>query len=237
MTRDPRRADAPTPAPPTRARHAARRPLAAAGAVLLALAALNTLYSLAFAPEEGSAAGALLVNAVGAVLGLLLVRGHLGAARAAAWYAAFGIAFAVAAYLVFLPVLKPLAVWMWELRLEFAGTGGALLRGAVNLAALVWVYRCLRGPRVLAARRDAGRGSAPPRSGFVLGAVLVVAIAGFVHHSRSGARHEQAAEVARERFGPDKRYHVRYVTRAHNGNHAIVFVYDDTQARNEQVSW
>lgn len=155
-----------------------QRPLRIAGALLIAMAAVNVAHDLAFPPAGRSAVPGLLVELVGAALGAWLAAGRLAAVRPAAWYAALGIGFGVAALLVLMPVLKPPAAWLQSLRHEPLVDGPPLLKGLLHLAVLLAVYRLLRAAPVRAARRAAGLGLPVPWTGFALGALSVLALAG-----------------------------------------------------------
>ncbi|MFC4727223.1 hypothetical protein [Coralloluteibacterium thermophilus] len=162
---------------PTLPSQAAARKLRLAGAVLVVVALVNIGFALALPPAGRSPVPGILVELVGAALGLWLLRRSLAGARAATWYAAFGIGFGIAVFAVLLPVLKPPAVWIDALRTDFAVDGVPLLRGLAHLVLLGVVYRLLRSAPVRQARTAAGLPDTLPWPAFLLGAGLACVVA------------------------------------------------------------
>ncbi len=148
------------------------------------------------------------VSVLAVIAGIFLVRGSLQAAAVVRWVALL-LAAALVSLVVFLPAVKPLGLWMAEMR---QGLGTAMVEVALGLiitAVLIWVARELGSRPVLEARAAAGRGHRSARVPVAIGIALAVALTIIgLAVQRSGTA-TRAIEVAKAASGPGYRYHVR----------------------------
>lgn len=167
-------------------------------------------------------------NIFAIIAGLLLLRGSLKTASILRWGAAFGLAVGLY-FLLALPLIEPVDLLLTYCRLYPAmvtAYGGGLI---LLFLFLGWLLRELGQEDVLSAYRLAGLRPKKPQRAALLGAVLVVALAGgslAIEKSEAG-RHakELAAAQVRETYA----YHVRAMQ--------ILKTRDTTQISAHVIAW
>jgi Arm DNA-binding domain len=138
----------------------------------------------------------------------------------------------MAAPLIFSPRLGLLEVHLhpWET------IGGAISTIGV-IAFLIWVYRQLRAPAVLAAYGRPGHPAGPPWLAFLLGAAFAVGVGTVAGLALHGDGAQKAMELARAKVGNGYRYCVSNLSWAGGHGRAKVIAYRDDTIRTVDVEW
>lgn len=212
-----------------------RTVLRRAGTVLVLVGAADITLMIYCLVHGLSYSSSLNVFAV--IGGIFLIGGSLQAARIVAWFAAFVITGSAGAALVLLPLARPADLWATQLRLDPAGTLLPLLAAFAAMALLYWVYRQLRSPVVLEARAAAGQATAPPKGAFVLGALLVLVLAGSMHFMLGGEAAKKAVQLARGKLGSSYKYNVTALQQSGRHYRANVTAYNRVEIRAVEVEW
>ena len=176
------------------------------------------------------------VNIFAIVVGILLIRGHLGTVGVVTWFSAF-FATVLVAVLILLPFLQPLDLTMAQLRSDALSMIASLAEALVVAFVLIWIYRQLRLPAVVEARVAAGRSSSPPKSAFILGAILMVTLATALQlmlHSESAAK---AITLAEAQVGPGYKFHVWGIDWWADRVRADVTAYTPNEIKSVEVEW
>jgi lysylphosphatidylglycerol synthetase-like protein (DUF2156 family) len=176
------------------------------------------------------------LNIFAVVAGLLLVRQSLKTARAVAWFAAFLLTALIGAAVLF-PILTPLDLWGVQLRLRPVATLSTVVIAAAVVCLVFWVYRSLTSEVVLEACRSAGMKATKPILPFIVGAVLVVGLFAMMIGMTRGASAEMAKQKAREKLGPNYKYHVTAMQWSGSGGSATLTAYNATEIKEVKVRW
>lgn len=101
-------------------------------------------------------------NIFAVVIGILLIRGSLGATTLVTWFSAFALTGFIGVLLIF-PFLQPIGLLVVQAKLNPVGSAILWLMAIVVLVLLGWSYKQLRSPSVLDARRASGCTTAMPK--------------------------------------------------------------------------
>lgn len=177
------------------------------------------------------------------VLGVLLRRGSLPAARVAAFLSAFVLAL-MAGHALLVFVLPLDLIWAY-LRLRPPGAVGAMACHGVALGAVVWIHLTLTESVVLAVQEADSRGrrryARRPWAGLVVGGVLsLLGVIAFNNVTKGADWIEASAEVQRQ-LGPECRTFVTGVdwtdADGPSPTEACAIAYNDHTYRRVSVSW
>lgn len=177
----------------------------------------------------------LNVFAVGAAI--FLLRGNLGAARMVSWFSAFMLSGFLLSALIVFPWMWPSEYWLLTLRQDPPGFVLSVLLIVAMLLALFWVYRTLRAPPVLAARAAAGHSTDVPKSAFVWGCVLAIALAVLMQFTMRGETAEKAVRLATERYGTEYRYVISSIHWAGGHVSARLTAFNQKESKEVEVEW
>ena len=204
------------------------------GLLLIVIGVLDVGYMIYCIVNGESYSSGLNIFAI--VAGIFLIRGHLGAAGLVTWLSAF-FAAALVAVLILLPLLQPLDLTLAQLRSDALSMIASLAEALVVAFVLIWIYRQLRLPAVVEARVAAGRSSSPPKSAFILGAILMVTLATALQlmlHSESAAK---AITLAEAQVGPGYKFHVWGIDWWADRVRADVTAYTPNEIKSVEVEW
>lgn len=175
-------------------------------------------------------------NIVAVIAGLFLVAGSLKATRFVTWCAAFYFT-TFGTMMLLWPLIEPLDLLVVRARLNPVGIVLSFALGLSVVAVLLWVYRRLRSETILQALEEHELKSTPPKSAFA-GAILLVAILIVILGSvLNGESAQEAVKRARERLGPDYRYHVNAIYFAGGHVSARVVAYTSTSIEAIEIEW
>ena len=202
-----------------------RQVLKRVGIVLIVVGAVDIAYMVYCLVNMQSYSSSLNVFAVAA--GIFLVRGHLGAVRLVTWISAFFLsALTLAALLVF-PFTEPFELRITELKLSPISSVLGIEFLAAFIALFLWVYRQLREPSVIAARKAAGRSASPPKLAFVIGAALAIFLAVLLPLALHRDAAERAIQLAAAKEGSSYKYFVTGMSWSGDRGKADVTAYND----------
>lgn len=176
------------------------------------------------------------LNIFAVIAGILLRRGNLATVRAVTWFAAlFATAFGV--FVLSMPFLQPPALWLLQIRMHSAEVLSGFAIALVLVPVMVWIYRELRSPEVLRARRNVGRTDSPPKSAFVCGSLFVVGLAVLMWFVTHGDSAKEAIRLAQEQIGPGFRFHVDSMRWSGKHIYAEVTAYNEREIKSVEVEW
>jgi hypothetical protein len=212
-----------------------RRTLKKAGKILIAIGAIDVAVMIACFLAGHAYSSSLNVFAIAA--GIFLFRGRLNTAL---WVTRFG-AFLLTGWILILflvfPSVEPLSLWIIEWRLQPVTTFLTLAVPAVLLPVLVWVYRLLRQPEVLAALEHDGMTAKPPRLWIGMGAALALFMAVMLHVMFNGEGAKKAIELARAQNGTQYEYTIRQIATGADKGSAVVTAFKDDEIKDVSVKW
>lgn len=204
------------------------------GWALVAVGLIDIAFMVYCIMNEISYRSSLNVFAV--IAGILLVRKSMRTANVVSFFAAFMMAGAMGALVLF-PLLVPFDFLITMLRLSPLSLVSSVLVGIAFLLLAFWVYRNLTAPEVMEARRAAGVNAKPPIAGFIAGGVLVVGLFTIMTLVMHGSSSEIAIEKARAETGPGYSYYVTSMSWSGDSGRATVTAYNDTEVRDVNVQW
>ncbi|HTE43515.1 MAG TPA: hypothetical protein VK629_22035 [Steroidobacteraceae bacterium] len=209
------------------------------GRVLMIVGVLDIGFMIYCIANQMSYSSSLNIFAV--IAGVLLLKGHLKAARAVT----FVIAFLLTASLIGVPFvalfLLPLDYWQLVFRRSPIWSSLSIAVGAGLLVLLGWVYRELRSPVVVQAQAAAGLRSGVQKWPFVAGAVLSVLIAVMFQLIMKGEEAEEAKRRAARQYGPDYKYFVTEIktSSVSTGKRvwAVLTAYNERTSKAVTIEW
>lgn len=204
------------------------------GWTLVAVGLIDIAFMVYCIMNEISYRSSLNIFAV--IAGILLVRKSMRTANVVSFFAAFTMAGAMGALVLF-PLLVPFDFLMTMLRLSPLSLVSSVLVGIAFLLLAFWVYRNLTAPEVMEARRAAGVNAKLPMAGFIAGGVLVVGLFTIMTFTMHGSSSEIAIEKARAETGPGYRYYVTSMSWSGDSGRATVTAYNETEVRDVKVQW
>lgn len=176
-------------------------------------------------------------NVFALVAGIYLLRGHLGAVRYVTWFGAFFLSAMLLGCLTVFPWIQPTDYWLIQIRQHPISSVLSLLFAVTFLSMLLWVYRQLRLPAVVAARNNAGHKSGPPVLAFVAGFSLAILMGVMLQLTLRGPEAKEAVERATKQYGDEYKYFVSSIN--YGGNHvsARLVAYKESETKNVEVEW
>lgn len=189
--------------------------------------------------------GAVSLNVLVVIAGILLCRGSLKTAQVVGFLSAFLLCGTIGIVLVSPFMVPPGLLWTY-LRLHPWSAGAGLAIGVGLLGFLAWTYRILTTPAVLAAMDEAQierkRLSRRPAAGFIAGALLVVILVAWSGLMLKGATAKQARTEARKKVGEGYTLFVSSLSMDSSFDdktvvHAVVIAYNPHEIREVEVTW
>jgi len=175
-------------------------------------------------------------NIFAVISGIYIWRGHPWYIRWVTRAAAFFATGFAAALLIF-PFLFPFDLAVLELKLHPAQAASSLVLAVALIFFLMWVYRELRRKDVVDTYESRGVSRAPPKSAFVAGVGLVVAIVALFRLIAMSGIEQKAVDLAKAQSGPAYRYWVSSFSASGNHGRAVVLAYDDQTVKPIKVEW
>ena len=169
-------------------------------------------------------------------IGVLLVRGNLAAARLGAWCIAFATPTLIAG-MVLPPLLQPLGLTLSQVSNRFFSVMGLIAFHLAFLAGTVWIYRRLRAPQIMTARKALGRATTAPWTGLVIGAVVLLATFYMSHRQLDEFDVLHARELAEAQYGKDLSYYVKGLRYQGGRIYADITAYGGDKLFSFQVYW
>jgi hypothetical protein len=174
------------------------------------------------------------------VAGFFLLRGSLRAASVVRWFSVFMLTCFVA--LVFAwPFMQPIDLTLTQIRLNPSSTLVALIFMLSGSALLYWVQWQLGQSPVLAARAAAGRKTRDMRIPAATGVAVVILVAVALGFLLGGESAGKAISIAKQKLGPEYRYHVSSmnIAKTSQGTYVsgVVTAWTDKQVQNVPVEW
>jgi hypothetical protein len=212
-----------------------RRVLKRVGFVLLAVGVVGIGYLIYCILNVRSYSSGLHIFAV--IVALFLIRGGLRTARVVTWFSALMLTSMIGTMLFVAPFQKPLQLRAIEFHLDTGAVVTPVAYGIAAIALLAWVYRQLRSPAVVSARREAGQAAEPPKLAFALGALSVAALGislSFMLNSDAGAK---AIALAKARHGASYEYQVTAMRWSGNRVSANLTAYNESETKAVRVEW
>jgi hypothetical protein len=146
-------------------------------------------------------------NIFAVIAGISLYRGGLTSARVVAWFAAYMfITFTM--LLVVFPLIEPLGLLKAKFSLDPAGLLISVAFVVAVLSLLAWVYKQLRSPAVVDARKEAGLVTTKPKVAYALGAILPVTLGAVMYLANNGESGQLVKATAAEVYGGEYEYHI-----------------------------
>jgi hypothetical protein len=139
--------------------------------------------------------------------------------------------------LVVFPLIWPLEYLLLSFRESPLMFVGSVASGLVVMLALFWIYRTLRAPVVLEAQTAAGHRAGVPKSAFVTGSALALALAVLSQLTLKGESAEKAVRLAAEQYGPDYTYFVTGINWAGRHVTARLTAYNESESKMVEVEW
>lgn len=177
------------------------------------------------------------LNIFAVIAGVFLWRGHLGATHLVTRFAAFFLAGTIGALLFLAPMLRPLDLWITQIRLNPIASVLALTMAAVVIALFAWTYRELRSAPVIQALQSVGRSTAAPRSAIAVGAILPLAMAIIFHFIMGGEVRAKAIDLAKAQYGDHYKYSPTAISQGESHVVARVTAYNDHEVKEVTVAW
>lgn len=212
-----------------------RRTLKQAGKILIVIGAIDIAVMVAcmFASQAYSSS----LNVFALAAGIFLFRGNLNTALWVTRFGAFLLTGCILALFIVLPSVEPLSLWVVEVRLHPWTTLLTLAVPAVVLPVLIWVYRLLRRPEVLAALERKGMTAKAPRLYIGMGAALALFMAVMLHVLFNGEGAKKAIELARAQNGTQYEYAIRQIAMSADSGSAVVTAFKDDEIKEVPVKW
>jgi len=209
--------------------------LRSVGAVLVLAGLVDVAYMVYCISTAQSYSSSLNIFAI--IAGVFLWRGHLGAARLTARFAAFFLAAAIGTLLFLTPFLQPMDLWATQLRLNPVASVLGFLVTLALLGLLAWTYGQLRSAPVLEALQSDGHPTAAPRLAMGIGVVLPLAMAIAFHFTLSGDAGAKAIDLAKAEYGDQYKYSPTAINWAGNHVSAKLTAYNDHEIKVVTVEW
>jgi hypothetical protein len=177
------------------------------------------------------------LNIFAVIAGALLLRGHLGTARFVTSASAFFIGALLSAFVVLLPFTQPADLWLAQFRIHPLQMLGSFAFAAAATGLMVWTYRQLRSPPVLAARSRAGHSTAIPKLAFAVGGSIPVLVAVMLSLFLTEEMRSKAVLLAQDRLGDTYKYHVTAFRSSGSHTNATVTAWNATEIKTVEVEW
>ena len=204
--------------------------------IVLVLVGLADIGYFVYCISAGKSYSSSL-NIFAIVAGVFLWRGHLGAAYLITRFSAFFLAASVGALLFLAPLLRPMDLWVTQLRLNPIATALGFVLAIAVTGLFAWTYRELRSAPVLQALQREGRSITPPRSAMVIGLALSLALAVVFHFTLGGEAGTKATDLAKAKYGDQYKYAPAAISLAGSHVSAEVTAYNDHEIKEVTVEW
>ena len=204
--------------------------------VVLVLVGLADIGYFAYCISVGKSYSSSL-NIFAVVAGAFLWRGHLGAAYLITRFSAFFLAASIGALLFLAPLLRPMDLWVTQLRLNPIATALGFVLAIAVTGLFAWTYRELRSAPVLQTLQGEGRSTAAPKGAMVIGLVLSLALAAVFHFTLGGEMGTKAADLAKTKYGDQYKYTPTAISQAGSHVSAEVTAYNDHEIKEVAVEW
>lgn len=175
-------------------------------------------------------------NIFALISGIYIWRGHPWYIRWVTRAAAFFVTGSVAALLIS-PFLFPFDLAVLELRLHPGQVASSFALAAALIVFLIWVYLELRRKDVIDTYENKGVPRAPPKSAFIAGGGLVVAIVVLLRLMAFSGIEQKAVDLAKAQSGPTYPYWVSSFSASGSHGRAVVWAYDDQAVKPIKVEW
>lgn len=205
------------------------------GFVLLAVAFADFIFIAYQAITSQSFSVSL--NLLAIVVAIFLIRGGLKTARFATWLSAVMLTMLIGGTIFITPFLQPLDLLALEFRLNPASMLAEVIWHIAFIALLIWTYQQLRTPSVLAARREAGQNTAPPKLAVAIGAVLVLLASSITHIMLNGESAAHAEALAKAQHGAGYDYQVVTILWRSRQALATLKAYNEREIKLVEVVW
>jgi len=212
-----------------------RRTLKQAGKILIVVGVIDIAVMIACIFTSEAYSSSLNVFALGA--GIFLFRGNLSTALWVTRFGAFLLTGCILALFVVFPSVEPLSLWVVMLKLHTLTTLLTVVVPAVVLPVLIWVYRLLRRPEVLAALEKKGLTAKAPRLYIGMGAALALFMAVMLHVLFNGEGARKAIDLARAQNGTQYEYAIRQLSMSGDSGSAVVTAFKDDEIKDVSVKW
>jgi hypothetical protein len=204
------------------------------GIALLALGLV--LFGYTVGSLQGDNAMLIAVDVLIVIIGALLVKGNLAAARFGAWCIAFAAPTLIAG-MVLPPLLQPFALTLTQLWHHSFAVMGLVAFNLAFLAGSYWLYRRLRARQILAARAALGRATVAPWTGIVVGAAFLLAAFYAGHRQLDAFDVLRAREMAEAQYGKELSYHIERLHYQDGRVYADITAYGGDQLFGFQIYW
>ena len=183
-------------------------------------------------------------NIFAVIAGVFLLMGSLKAARIVSWFMAFFIA-GFAGVLIVMPFLFPFDLLLAYAKQASLTAAAWLIFVPVLMALLIWIYRNLTSLAVLTAMDEAQIDHTSfwrkPARGFWFGGCLAIFLLVFMSLLMGGATASQAIQRAAAQVGAGYKLHVKSINMSsgYAGKHvnAVVTAYNDSEIKDIAVEW
>jgi hypothetical protein len=177
------------------------------------------------------------LNVFAVVAGLFLIRGHLGAVRYVTWFTAFFLSAMSLSLVTIVPWVQPMEYRLLLMRMHPLSSALSVLFLFGLFCMLIWVYRQLRLPAVVAARVSAGQKASTPVLAFALGISLSVILGVTLQLILKGSDADEAMRRAKVKVGADYKYFVSGINFSGNRVSAQLVAYKDDEIKGIEVEW
>jgi hypothetical protein len=180
------------------------------------------------------------LNLFAVIAGVLLIRGGLKTAGIVRWLAFLAVS-ALVGVAVILPFLRPIDLWLAEIRFRTLSVVTSSVVMIALAAALYWVARELGREPVQIARDAAGLKRSSMRVPVLCGGGLVVLLSVVLTIFLNGESADRAKREAASQVGPGFSLHVTSLYINESGRHksvsAVVAAWNDEEVRDIPVHW
>jgi hypothetical protein len=205
------------------------------GAVLVVIGLLDIglmIYCIATGQSYSSS-----LNIFAVVAGIFLFKGHLGAVRLVSWFSAFLFSGFSVGLLALFPWYLPQDYELLVLRAHPIAVLTMALFFLAVVYALLWVYKQLRSPAVLARRAAAGHSTRPPIMAFAAATAIVLFVSVMMQATVNGESGEKAQRLARQKYGPQFKYFVSRMSWSNDHVSAWLTAYNEQESKQVEVEW
>jgi hypothetical protein len=183
-------------------------------------------------------------NMLAVIAGIFLMRGGLKTANIVAFFSAMTVSGSIAVSAVS-PMLMPLDLLHAYWKLRFLDSLGSLVFAIVTTVFSVWIYKSLATPAVLAATAERYPKLTSwwrrPRTGFLVGLILVLVVSIFLIPMLHGETAERAVAEAQHKVGGHYKFAVTQIHTFTSGGitkvTGVVTAYNDHEIRTISVGW
>ncbi len=175
-------------------------------------------------------------NIFSLIAGILLWRGHLGAARFLTSASAFFFA-GFLTLILLLPLFIPIKLWsLYFQESPIQITLTVVFAGSV-VYAMYWVCMQLQDSSVLEARKAAGHSTSKPKLAYIFGAGIPLLLIVLLLFARFGDTGKMAISQAKDIIGEGYEFHLESFKSSGSTGSATVIAYNDSEYKKVNVRW